>query len=288
TALNGEILDIFNFGLDLTQRDNFWAIVLGSTTTMISTLTIHQTGVQKFLSLPTFRSCVWSIIYAAISEALIYLFCVLIGLGIYTKYSNCDPLANHKITKHDQLLPYYVMDVAGHIPGIPVLFMAAIFSAALSTMSSILNSLSGVIYKHCIKRFFKNNPSEKTVSNVLKLIVVISGALCTCLVFLIEHLGEIVSLTTSFIGITNGPLLGMFTLGVLFPRANAKGTFFGTIGGLIFISTIVFSAKYYQLRHLLQYSSKSLSNTACNTTISGVVNLTTTINNSIEDMNVTL
>jgi sodium-coupled monocarboxylate transporter 8/12 len=89
-------------------------------------------------------------------------------------------------------------------------------------MSSILNSLSGVIYKHCVKRFFKNNASEKTVSNVLKLIVVISGALCTCLVFLIEHLGEIVSLTTSFIGITNGPLLGMFTLGVLFPRANAK------------------------------------------------------------------
>jgi hypothetical protein len=66
-----------------------------------------------------------------------------------------------------------------------------------------------------------------------------------------------------------------------------QGTFFGAIGGLIFISTIVFSAKYYQLRHLLQYSSKSLSNTACNTTISGVVNLTA-INNSIEDMNVTL
>jgi sodium-coupled monocarboxylate transporter 8/12 len=69
--------------------------------------------------------------YAAVAKALIYLFCVLIGLGIYAKYSNCDPLANHKITKHDQLLPYYVTDVAEHIPGIPGLFMAAVFSAAL-------------------------------------------------------------------------------------------------------------------------------------------------------------
>jgi Na+/proline symporter len=89
-------------------------------------------------------------------------------------------------------------------------------------MSSILNSLSGVIYKHCVKRFLKNNPSEKTISNVLKLIVAISGAVCTCLVFLIEHLGEIISVTAAFTGITDGPLLGMFTLGVLFPRANAK------------------------------------------------------------------
>jgi sodium-coupled monocarboxylate transporter 8/12 len=89
-------------------------------------------------------------------------------------------------------------------------------------MSSILNSLSGVIYKHCVKRFLKNNPSEKTISNILKLIVAISGAVCTCLVFLIEHLGEIISVTAAFAGITDGPLLGMFTLGVLFPRANAK------------------------------------------------------------------
>jgi hypothetical protein len=63
---------------------------------------------------------------------------------------------------------------------------------------------------------------------------------------------------------------------------------FGAIGGLIVASTIVFSTKYYQLRHLLQDPSKFPSNTACNSTVSGLINVTTTIYNPIEDMHVTL
>jgi sodium-coupled monocarboxylate transporter 8/12 len=52
--------------------------------------------------------------------------------------------------------------------------------------------------------------------------VVIEGVLCTSLVLLIEHLGQIVPLCISLSGIVNGPLLGLFTLGILFPKINAK------------------------------------------------------------------
>lgn len=55
-----------------------------------------------------------------------------------------------------QLMPYYVIDTMGHIPGLTGLFVAGIFSAGLSTVSAALNSLAAVTvedyYKVTINR----------------------------------------------------------------------------------------------------------------------------------------
>lgn len=53
------------------------------------------------------------------------------GLMIFAKYFDCDPLESGKITQPDQLLPYYVMDIGRVVPGLPGLFIAGVFSAAL-------------------------------------------------------------------------------------------------------------------------------------------------------------
>lgn len=56
---------------------------------------------------------------------------VITGLIMFSKYAGCDPLTTGSINRPDQLLPYYVMDVAGHILGLPGLFIAGVFCAAL-------------------------------------------------------------------------------------------------------------------------------------------------------------
>lgn len=63
--------------------------------------------------------------------AIVKSFCVLIGLIIFKRYSDCDPLKTKQINKNDQLMPYYVMDIAGNIPGLPGLFIAGVFCASL-------------------------------------------------------------------------------------------------------------------------------------------------------------
>ncbi|KAE8753003.1 hypothetical protein FOCC_FOCC000349 [Frankliniella occidentalis] len=69
------------------------------------------------------------------------------GLLVFATYHECDPLKTRSIKKPDQLVPFFVMDVARSVPGLAGLFVAGVFSAALSTMSSGLNTLAGTIYE---------------------------------------------------------------------------------------------------------------------------------------------
>lgn len=53
------------------------------------------------------------------------------GLIMFAKYSECDPISTGNIKRSDQLLPYYVLDIAKNLPGLPGLFIAGVFSTAL-------------------------------------------------------------------------------------------------------------------------------------------------------------
>ena len=55
------------------------------------------------------------------------------------------------MAKKDQLFPLFVMQVFGDIPCIPGLFVAGVFSGALSTVSSGLNSLAAVTSQDLIQ-----------------------------------------------------------------------------------------------------------------------------------------
>lgn len=54
---------------------------------------------------------------------------------MYARYSQCDPISAGLVNKPDQMVPFYVMDVASAIPGLSGLFIAGIFCAALRYVS---------------------------------------------------------------------------------------------------------------------------------------------------------
>lgn len=56
---------------------------------------------------------------------------IFIGLVMYVTYEKCDPFSTKAVKQQDQLLPYYILDVASNIPGLPGLFIAGIVCAAL-------------------------------------------------------------------------------------------------------------------------------------------------------------
>ena len=60
------------------------------------------------------------------------------------------------------------MESLGAFPGVPGLFVSAIFSGALSTLSSGFNSLSAITLQDIIKSYWKPNMTEKQATLTAK------------------------------------------------------------------------------------------------------------------------
>ncbi|GJQ68450.1 hypothetical protein Trydic_g17031 [Trypoxylus dichotomus] len=262
TSMAGGRLDI-DMDISPVKRDTFWAAVIGLSFGWIAHIGVSQGSVQKFLSLPSMEACKHTTIIMAIGMMLNKTYAVLTGLMMYTKYHDCDPISTKQIQKGDQMMPFFVLDVAGSIPGLPGLFIAGVFCASLSTLSAILNCISGVIYQDFLKRFLPKNLSEHSISNILKMIVLITGVISTALVFFIENMGNLFPLAMKLTGLAQGPLVGLFTLGMMFPVANAKGATVGGLASLGIVSWMLIGAYHYQSKGTLRDVPKALSTDGC-------------------------
>ncbi|KAK9708914.1 Sodium:solute symporter family [Popillia japonica] len=207
-AKAGERLHI-DVDINPLKRQTLWAAILGISCTWIANIGVGQGYVQKFLSLPSMKACKQygflrkcfeittklsnfrTTIIMAIGMLVAKSYVVLTGLMMYAKYHDCDPIITKRVQKTDQVIPFFVLDVARNIPGLPGLFIAGVFCASLSTLSALLNCISGVIYEDFLKTFLPKDLSQQSVSNILKIIVLVSGIISTTLVVLVEHLRSI-------------------------------------------------------------------------------------------------
>lgn len=122
----------------------------------------------------------------------------------------------------DQLIPVLVMDVLGKFPGMPGLFVAGVFSAALSSLSTYLNSLSAVVLEDFVKPNIKKELSEMATAIIMRSVVVVFGLSSLGLVYVVEKLGMVLQLSATLQSILYGPMLGIFTTGMLMPWINEK------------------------------------------------------------------
>ncbi|KMQ90977.1 sodium-coupled monocarboxylate transporter 1, partial [Lasius niger] len=272
----GGRLIFFNMDPSPFARNTFWGMIVGMTATWIGHLAIHPGTVQRFLSVPREIDAKHGIVITAIGLIVVKLISVFTGLIMFAKYYDCDPLLTKAISRTDQTLPYYVMDVAGHLPGLPGLFLAGLVSAALATMSASLNTVSGTIYEDFISSWITDSPKkEATAANIMKAsnipydipilsgIVLITGAISVGLVFLVERLGPVFQIALSMRGVTDGPLLGLFVLGILVPWANTKGVLLGGCVGLISMLWLVGGAQWHTMHGRLEHDSLPTSTDGC-------------------------
>ncbi|XP_006814406.2 sodium-dependent multivitamin transporter-like, partial [Saccoglossus kowalevskii] len=130
------------------------------------------------------------------------------------------------------LMPYFVMDILSFLPGLPGLFVACMFSGALSTVSSGLNSLAAVTGEDIIKQIWPKMDDNK-YTKITKILALSYGLLCIFMAYISSLMGSVLQAALSIFGMIGGPLLGLFSLGMFFPWANSKGAVVGLFSGLI-------------------------------------------------------
>lgn len=241
-ASDGNRVEFFNFSLDPTERHTVWGLIIGCFFTWMSVYAVSQAMVQRYLTVSTVKGARIAIWINLPGLAFLMLICALAGLVMYARYQDCDPLLTKKATAPDQLLPLYVMDILGSLHGIPGLFVSGIFSGALSTVSSGVNSLAAVTLEDIIKRYIKRDMSDRYATNLTKMIAMSYGLVAIALVYGAQMMGNVLQAALSIFGIVGGPLLGVFTLGIFFPCANSIGAGVGTITSLVACFWIGFGA----------------------------------------------
>lgn len=117
------------------------------------------------------------------------------------------------------------MNILGDYPGMPGVFIAGIFSAALSTLSTCLNAMAAIVLEDFCKLFARVPLSEKQTSYVMRGTVLVIGIISVALVFVVQRLGTVLQLSISMSGMTGGPIFGMFIMGLMCPWVKRRVNF---------------------------------------------------------------
>ncbi|XP_071576163.1 sodium-coupled monocarboxylate transporter 1-like isoform X2 [Temnothorax nylanderi] len=168
-------------------RHTIWGLTIGGFVHWLQITAINQNMIQRYLSLPTLQSAKRALWCFMIGVIMLISICGYAGMLIYAWYYECDPLTTKLARAKDQLLPLLVMNVLGEFPGLPGLFVAGVFSAALSSLSTGLNSMAAVVLEDFVKPFMKTPFTRKGADVFMKLTVVILGTICVALVFVVEQ-----------------------------------------------------------------------------------------------------
>ncbi len=134
----------------------------------------------------------------------------------------------------DRVFPHFI---ATHLPpGLTGLLIAAVFAAAMSTVSTSLNSSATLIMSDYYRRFVNRQASEKQSMRVLYAGTIAWGILGTGLALvLVSFTQGALNIWWTLSGIFGGGMTGLFLLGMISRRARNPAAISGVAIGVALI-----------------------------------------------------
>ncbi|XP_054091959.1 sodium-coupled monocarboxylate transporter 1 isoform X2 [Zeugodacus cucurbitae] len=239
-AARGGRLDV-NFTFDARTRITFWNTTISGFVLWTAYVGLNQSCVQRVVALPTLGHVRRSLLLFGIGVFVIMILNCFVGITMYALYHDCDPLTRGYVQKADKMMPFFVQDIAGHLKGMPGIFISSVFSAALSTTSASLNALAGVVYMDYIKPRIKH--TERRANLIMRGFICICGVYSIISGFIVEKFSSILQVTYSIGGVTLGSVFGVYMLGMLVPRAHGKAAFWSVVASMVSMIVIVVGAQ---------------------------------------------
>ncbi|CAF0801152.1 unnamed protein product [Rotaria sp. Silwood1] len=249
-ALDGGRVEFFNFDPDPTTRHTVWSILFGATFTWLAIYGFNQAQVQRYLCVPTVRDAKLALLFNLVGLIFILSLCCGVGLVMFAKYYACDPLRTGVIKQTDQLYPLFVMETLKRFKGLPGIFLACVFSGALSTLSSGLNSLAAVVLSDIVKFFYRKEMTDKQDVWYSKMLSLVFGVVCILITYLVSLLGNLLQAALSLFGVLSGPISAIFMIGFFLPWVNSMGALIALIVSVLIQIWIFFGSQI--LRHQMR------------------------------------
>jgi Na+/proline symporter len=116
--------------------------------------------------------------------------------------------------------------------GIVGLIIAAIFAAAMSSVSAELNALATASTIDFYKRHFKPDGTDREYVRFGRFATFVWGIFACIVAIYATNLGSLIEVVNKFGSFFYGSLLGVFVLAIGVKRAKARGAFFGLLFGI--------------------------------------------------------
>lgn len=245
-----------SFSLTDFSSSTFWVVFLYGFFINLNNFGIDQNYVQRYHAAKTEKEAarsIWLCVYWYLPVSLVFFF---IGTALYAYFQqNPDLLllvkqqaAQEKgvavadltpADYGDRVLPYFMVTKVPH--GLLGLIIAAILSAAMSTISSGMNSSATVFLKDIYQRYIDRNITPGRELRVLYISTASMGVLAIVTGIAMIGVKSILDIWWQLAGIFAGGMLGLFLLGIISKSAGNATAKLATIIGLLVILWMTFS-----------------------------------------------
>ena len=221
----------WNFSTDYHVSYTFWAGIIGGTFLNLGSHGVDQLIVQRLLAARNERDSKVALFSSGLVVFVQFSLFLMIGVMLYSFYK----YSGEKVpASNDAIFPTFIVN---HLPhGISGLMIAAILAAAMSNLSSALNSLASTTVVDFYRPFLKSGGSASRELRLSRWTTVFWGvllALLAIVMWLSHGIKSVLERGLTIVSITYGSMVGVFLLGVLTKRANEKGSIIGMAAGLI-------------------------------------------------------
>ncbi len=199
---------------------------------------------QRMLTCKNTRDAQRSVILSGMIGIPIAALFLFIGLGLFAWYQVFPqtPIAMvNGAVDADSVFSYFIGNV---LPvGMKGLLLAGVCAAAMSSLDSALGALSSSASIDLYRPLTRHKMNDKALMRLSRIFVVIAGALLFSVAFFLRNQTGHLWLAFQIVGITYGPLLGVFLLGLLTQRGSDKGNVIAMLSGAFLSAILLFAIR---------------------------------------------
>jgi SSS family transporter len=238
----------FNPQFSLKMPFNIWMGIIGATFVVLSSHGAEQLIVQRVLACGSVADGRKALILSAVCIFPLFLVFLLVGVMLWVYYQHAlvaIPIPEIRpgsgIKAHDYIYPIFMVTAVPHV--LKGFLIVAILSAAMSSVSSALTSLSSVSTMDFVKGITRAARSEEFYLRFSKRSTVAWAGALILVAYLSREVKYVLDVAFSLRGLTSGALLAGLALVLFWRKGPALPVIVGMLGAVVIMILVHWQAQ---------------------------------------------